>query len=109
MIAFAFLCVPLLSFVSAGMFEFQRDRTSLRSLTRGVPLAFAALLAVLLMADAYYPYFSLHSMSKTLAAVSLIVPASAVICRYKSRLSAGLIFTGGLVLALFWLLNRFVA
>ena len=109
LVALAFVLVPLLSFAAAGMFEFQRDRQSLRSPIRGLPLALAAVLAVLLLVDAYYPYFSVRGLSKTMAAVSLIVPVSAVVCRYRSRLTAGLIFTGGLVLAFFWLLNRFVA
>jgi PilZ domain-containing protein len=34
---------------------------------------------------------------------------SALVCRYKSRLTTALIFIVGLVLAFFWLLNRWVA
>ena len=38
-VAFMFFTVPLLNLVSAGMPEFQRDRRSLRSLTRMFRLA----------------------------------------------------------------------
>ncbi|SRR6266481_2475447 len=58
----------------------------------------------------YYPYlsFRLH-LSRTMSALSLLIAVSALVCRYKSRLTAALIFIGGLVLAFFWLLNRWVA
>ena len=49
MIASAFLGVLLLSFVSAGMLEFQRDPRSLRSRVRVPPLAFAVVLSILLL------------------------------------------------------------
>ena len=108
---FALLTVPLLSFFSAGMFEFQRDRTSLRSLTRMLPLAVAGALSILLLIRVYDPYFSVRrvQLSRPMSALSLLIAVSALVCRYKSRLTAALIFIGGLVLAFFWLLNRWVA
>jgi hypothetical protein len=109
-VGFAFLTVPLLSFASAGMFEFQRDRASLRSLTRMVPLAIAVVISVLLLVDVYYPYFSVRArLSRPMSSISLLVGASALICPYKSRLTKVLIFIGGLLLAFFWLLDRWVA
>jgi hypothetical protein len=109
--AFALLSasLPLLSFVSAGMLEFQRDRRSLRSLVRVLPLVFAVVVSISLMIDLYYPYFSLRGLSKAMSALSLLVAVSALLCRYKSRVTAALIFIGGLVLAFIWLLNRWVA
>lgn len=105
--AFAILGVPLLSFVSSGMLEFHRDRGSLRSLARMVPLAVGAVVSVLLLIPVqfYYPYTS-PLLSRAMSTFSLIVAVCGLICRYKSRLAAVLIFIGGLVLAFFWLLNR---
>src|SRR6267154_2735166 len=69
-----------------------------------------SLLSCLLLIDVYYPYFSLRlHLSRTMSALSLLIAVSALVCRYKSRLTAALIFIGGLILALFWLLNRWVA
>jgi glucose-6-phosphate-specific signal transduction histidine kinase len=110
MAAFALFTVPLLCFVSAGMLEFQRDRGSLRNLTRMLPLAVAVVVSIVLLIDVYYPYFSFRlRLSRAMSALSLLVAVSALVCRYKSRLTAALIFIGGLVLAFFWLLNRWVA
>lgn len=103
--------VPLLSFVSAGMIEFQRDRQSLRSLKRMLPLAIAAVLSILLLIplDLYFQYVSSPRLSILMSVLSFLVAVSALVCQYKSRLAAALIFIGGLVLAFFWLLNRVVA
>ncbi len=107
---FALFSVPLLSFVSAGMLEYQRDRGSLQSLTRVLPLAVAAVVSTVLLIDVYYPYFSFRlRISRTMSALSLLVAVSALVCRYKSRLAAALVFIGVLVLAFFWLLNRWLA
>lgn len=112
---FALLSVPLLSFVSAGMLEFRRDRESLRSLTRMLPLALAAVLSILLLItllippDLYFQYLSSPRLSILMSVLSLLVALAALVCRYKSRLTTALIFIGGLVLAFFWLLNRIVA
>jgi hypothetical protein len=107
---FGLFSVPLLSFVSAGMLEFQRDRGSLRRLIRMLPLAVAVVVSIVLLVDVFYPYFSFRlRLSRTMSALSLLVAVSALVCRYKSRLAAALIFIGGLVLAFFWLLNRWVA
>ena len=105
--AYAFLSVPLLSFVSAGMFEFQRDRESLRSLTRTLALGVGAVASVLLLIPVaiYFPYTS-PSLSRAMSALSLAVATCGPVCRYKSRLTVALIFIGGLVLAFFWILNR---
>jgi hypothetical protein len=109
-IAFALCTVQLLSFVSAGMLEFRRDRASLRSLTRMLPLAVAIVVSILLLIDLSYSDFSVRfRLSRPMSALSLLVAVSALVCRYKSRLTATLIFLGGLVLAFFWLLNRWVA
>lgn len=109
MVAFALASILLLSFVSAGMLEFRRDRRSLRSPVRVLPLLFTVVVSILLLVDIRYPYFSLRGLSKTISALSLLVAISALLCRYKSRMTAALIFTGGLVLAFFWLLNRWIA
>ena len=107
---FAFLCVPLLCFVSAGMLEFQRDRQSLRSPTRILPLILVTIFSILLLipSDLYFQYVSSPRLSVTMSALSLLGAASGVACRYKSRVTAALIVAGGLVLAFFWLLNRIV-
>ena len=108
-ITFALCTVPLLSFVSAAMLEFQRDRASLRSLTRMLPLAAAVVVCILLLIDLSDPYFSFRArLSRPMSALSLLVAVSALVCRYKSRLATALIFIGGLLLAFFWLLNRWV-
>jgi hypothetical protein len=110
-VVLALFTVPLLSFVSAGMLEFQRDRQSLRSLTRMLPLAFATVLSILLLIpiDLYFQYVSSSRLSILMSVLSLLVAVSALVCPYKSRSTAALIFIGGLVLAFFWLLNRVVA
>ena len=102
--------VPLLSFVLSGALEFQRDRRSLRSLARALPVAVGGIAAIVFLTDIYSPYVSLTlSKSKTMSALSLLVALSALLCRYRSRLAATLIFCGGVVLAILWLLNRWVA
>jgi hypothetical protein len=108
-VAFVLFFVPLLGFVSAAMLEFQRDRRSLRALSRSLPLALATIFSVLLPIDIVHPYFSFHDLSVWIAAFALLVPACALACRYKSRVAATLIFLAGLLLAFFWYLNRFVA
>ena len=108
--AFLVGIVLLLSFVLAGVLEFQRDRRSLRSLARMLPFALAVVVSVLLLIDIFDPYLSLAlGLSRTMSALALLVAVSALVSRYKSRLSRVLIFIGGLVLAFFWLLNRWVA
>ena len=96
MSAFALLSVPLLSFVSSGMLEFRRDRGSLGSLGRAVPLAVGVVVSVLLLIPVYlyYPYTSLL-LSRAMSTFSLIVAVCGLICRYKSSLAAMLIFIGG--------------
>ena len=62
------------------------------------------------MIDVYNPYFSVRAqLSIPMSALSLLIAVTALICRYKSHLTAALIFVGGLLLAFFWLLNRWVA
>src|SRR5260370_4250450 len=108
-VAFGRLSIGVLTFVSAGMLELQRDRRSLRSLTRMLPLAVAVVVSVLLVIDIRYPWLSFRpSLSMTMSALSLLVAVCALVCRYKSRLTAALIFIGSLVLALLWILNRWV-
>jgi len=107
---FALFSVPLLIFVSAGMVEFQRDRESLRRLTRMVPIVVAVVVSTILLIDLYYPYFSFRlRLSRAMSALSLLVAIAALVCRYKSRLTAALIFMGGLILAVFCLINRWVS
>jgi hypothetical protein len=106
--ALALGAIPRLSFLSAGMLEARRDRRSLRSLIRALPLAVAIVVSIPLLIDLCYPWLSFR-LSKTMSALSLLVAVSALVCRYKSRLGAALIFVGGLVLAFLWLLNRWVA
>jgi hypothetical protein len=106
--ALALGTIPLLSFVSAGMLEARRDRRSLRSLIRALPLAVAIIVSISLLIDLCYPWLSFR-LSKTMSALSLLVALSALLCRYKSRLGAGLIFVGGLILAFLWRLNHWMA
>ena len=107
---FALFSVPLLGFVSAAMLEFRRDHESLRRLTRMLPIVVAVVVSIVLLIDVHYPYLSFRlRLSRTMSAVSLLVALSALVCRYKSRLTAALVFMGGLVLAMFWLINRWVS
>lgn len=108
-LAYVFCTVLFLSFVSAGLLEFQRDRCSLRSLPRGLPLGLALILSALLLMDLWHPYFSFNGGSLPITALALMIPISAVVCRYKSRVAAVLIFVAGLLLAFFWFVNRIVA
>ncbi len=81
--AFALFTIPLLTFVSAGMLELRRDRRSLRSLTRMLPLAVAVVVSVLLVIDIRYPWLSFRpSLSMTMSALSLLVAVCALVCRY---------------------------
>ena len=69
---FALSSVPVLSFVSAGVLEFQRDRGSLRSLTRILSLAVAVVVSIVLLIDLYYPYFSFRlRLSRSMSALSV--------------------------------------
>lgn len=62
------------------------------------------------MIDVYNPYFSVRAqLSRPKSALSLLIAVSALICRYKSHLTAALTFVRGLLLAFFWLLSRWVA
>ena len=108
--ALALFIFPLLSFVSAGIFEFRRDSESLQSLTRLAPILIAVALSIVLLIDLRLPYFSFHPwMSKTFVVLSLFIALSGLVCRYKSRVTAGLICIGGLVLTVLWLTNRWIA
>ena len=93
--------VPLLVFVLAGVLEFRRDRRSLRSLVRALPLVFAAIASILLLTEVYFSL--VPRLSPVMSALSLVVALAPFVCRYKSRLTAGLIFSGGLALAFLWL------
>jgi hypothetical protein len=108
-VASVFVGLPFLVFIVAGMLEFQRDRQSLRSLTRSLPFAFAVVLSVLLLVDLWHPYFSLRGFSLRMTVLALLVPVFALSCRYRSRVASSLMFLAGLLLAFFWYVNRFVA
>jgi hypothetical protein len=108
--AFLVFTIPLLIFVSVGILEFRGDQGTLRSRSRILPLALAVILSVALLVDVFHPYLSLAlSLSRPMSVLALLVAVSAFFFRYKSRLSAALMFIGALVLAFFWLLNRWVA
>jgi hypothetical protein len=107
---FLVFTIPLLIFVSVGILEFRGDQGTLRSRSRILPLALAVILSVALLVDVFHPYLSLAlSLSRPMSVLALLVAVSAFFFRYKSRLSAALMFIGALVLAFFWLLNRWVA
>jgi uncharacterized membrane protein SirB2 len=107
--AFAVFSSLLLAFLLAGVLELRQDRQSLRSFVRILPLVVAVLLSVSLLADIYRPYLSFEfHFSRTMSALSIFVAISSLVCRYKSRPAATLMFIGGLALALFWSLNRWV-
>ncbi len=103
--AFALCSVPLIVFFSASTVEFRRDRQSLRSLARSLPLAVALVVSILLLIDLPCPFIALRDLSKTMSALSLLFVQPAFLCRYKSRLAACLIFVGGIALACFWLIT----
>lgn len=111
MVVSALLAVPLPIFVSAGVLEYRRDRQSLRSFRRMLPLALAAVLSILLLIppDLYFQYVWATRVFVPTCILSLSLAGSALVCRYKSSLAMALIFIGGLLLALLWFVNRIVA
>jgi hypothetical protein len=109
-VAFLVSAIPLLSFVSVGILEFRGGQGTIRSRTRILPLALAVILSVALLVDVFHPFLFLAlSLSRPMSALALLVALSTFFFRFKSRLSTALMFIGALVLALFWLLNRWVA
>jgi hypothetical protein len=108
--AFLVFTISLLSLASVGILEFRGKQGTVRSRTRILPLALAVIVSVVLLVDVFHPYFSLTlSLSLAMSALALLIAVSTFFFRYKSRLSAALMFIGALVLAFFWLLNRWVA
>jgi hypothetical protein len=112
-LAFCLLIVPLVCFVFGAVLEFRRDRTSLRSVARILPLAVAGAASVLLLIPltVYLRCTSISTelLSKTMSVTGLLVAPCGFLCRYKSRFAAVLIVFGGMVLAFFWMLNRVIA
>jgi hypothetical protein len=72
-----------------------------------LPLAVAGALSILLLIKVYDPYFSVRrvQLSRPMSTLSLLVAVSALVCRYKSRLTSALIVIGGQVLVFFWLMT----
>lgn len=76
---FAVFSLPVVVFVSAGIVEFRRDRQSLRSLRRLLPLAAALALSSLLHLFGYFfekPDI-VNRLSGMMSAASLLVGLSA--------------------------------
>ena len=103
--AFTLCSVPLFIFLSSGIVEFRRDRHNFLSLPRLLPIAFAVFVSILLLVDLPYSFIALHELSRTMSALSLLFVLPAFFCRYKSRVAAGLMLVGGIVLAYFWLIT----
>jgi chromate transport protein ChrA len=106
-IALSLLSAPLLCFVFATVLELRRDRNSLRSLIRVLPLAVAGVVAaslLLLLTDNEFLFSNV--LNKTMAVLALAVTACGFLCRYKSRFAAVLIVVGGLFLAFVWLITQ---
>ena len=111
--AILIICVsslPLFCFVSATFLELKRDRNSLRSLTRILPLAVAGAASIFLLIPltVYLGRINVLSelLSKTMSVSAFLVASCGFMCRYKSRFAAVLIVFGGTVLGLFWAFNR---
>lgn len=109
------LSLPLVCFVSATFLELKRDRCNLRSVTRILPLSVAGAASIFLLIPLTVYLGILGSttvssggLSTTMSIVALLVASCGFLCRYKSRLAAVLIVFGGIVLALFWRLNRVI-
>jgi UDP-N-acetylmuramyl pentapeptide phosphotransferase/UDP-N-acetylglucosamine-1-phosphate transferase len=106
------LSFPFFCFVSATFLEVKRDRNSLRSRARILPLAVAWAASVFLLIPLidYVGNISVSSdlLSNTMSILALLVAACGFLCRYRSRFAAVLIVLGGIVLAFFWLHNRII-
>ena len=102
--------IPLACFVAAAIVEFRRDRNSLRSPKRILPLALGVVCSILFVipVELYYPN-SWPDIAPPLSVVSLLIAASAFLCGYNSRLSSVITCVGGALLALLWYANRLVA
>jgi len=112
----ALFTIPLLSLVSAGMLELRRDRGSLRSLRRMLPLAVAFISSILLLLFSVLelsnlgPYLSNWNLLATaMSGLSFLAGVGSFFGGYKSRVSTALIIVGALVLAILWRLTRLVA
>ena|SRR5690348_96351 len=110
---FALVIAPFVILVFGGIVEFRRDRQSLRSPVRLVPLALAGVLSVSLPVTGIVPdpcsLLSSAALPVTMAVLSLFVAVSALTCRYRSRIAKALLVAGALILAVLWLANRCVA
>lgn len=101
--------LPLFFFLCAYVFEFRRDRQSLRSLGRFGPLIMGVIAATLLLIPVTWFLSTTHSsvvLSRVMASFSISVAASGVLSRFKSRLASALVVAGGTILAFFWFFNR---
>lgn len=111
--AFALFAAPLLLLVLALILEFRRDRASLRSPRRMVPLAVSVLSSLLLLLafilEPGLPYklflLNWNLFADVMATVSLLAVLSALFGRYKSRAAIVLILTGGFASAILWSLT----
>jgi hypothetical protein len=106
------LSLLIICFVSATFLELKRDRNSLRSLTRILPLAVAGGASVFLLIPLTFYLGSINVsselLSKTMSVAACLVASSGFICRYKSRFATVLIVFGGMVLTFLWAFNRVI-
>jgi len=99
--------VPLVCFASVAAIEFRRDPAGLKHPVRILPLAIAAAASILFLSFlSDSPVFPSNRLCKMMSLAGLVVAACGVLCQYKSRLAAGLIVVGGLLLAFFWLISQ---
>jgi hypothetical protein len=106
-VALVLMGIPLFCFASATAIEIRRDRSSVKHLVRILPLAIAAVACILFLSFVFDSAdFPSNRFCTAMSLTGLLVAACGFLCRYKSRLAAGLIVVGGLLLAYFWLISR---
>lgn len=108
MSVFVVVFLPILIVTVAGLFEYQRERRSLLSPGRALPLVTVVGLAVcLLIYSRYYVHSTSLSFlfSRTMTVVSLSVASMGFMFRYKSMLAAALVALAGTLLAILWLVS----
>lgn len=105
------LAAPGNLFLWAFVLELRRDRQSLISLRRLLPLLAGASGWALGMVPLTLLIRTPHSsmlLGRVMAAVSLCIAVCGILCGFRSKLAAALVVAGGAILAFFWLFNQIV-
>lgn len=105
-LAFALISVPLFCFAAATVIEVRRDRGSLRSLIRMLPIAIGAVASILWLVLLQTIVDPSNLLWNAMSVLALLVAVCGFLCRYKSRFAAVLVVVGGLSLAFIWLISR---